>query len=143
MGGYADAKVRLRGLCLKRRAWGSNHAQIRWNFDQSACKSRQAPTPKRLKRRGLGEYADAKSPAGDCASGLGLVHANHVLIQYNFARVTDIATVLKSLLDSLIPRQFLDLLEHMTGPYLLKFRKEGVWEDTRMLSRLQGTVPHG
>ena len=34
-----------------------------------------------------------------------------------FARVTDIATVLKSLLDSSIPRQFLDLLEHITGPY--------------------------
>ena len=91
----------------------------------------------------MGGYADAKSPAGDCASGLGLVHANHVLIQYNFARVTDIATVFKSLLDSSIPRQFRDLLEHMTGPYLLKFRKEGVWEDMRMLSRLQGTVPHG
>ena len=58
-----------------------------------------------------------KSPAGDCASGLGFVHGNHVLIQYNFARVTDIATVLKSLLDSSIPRQFLDLLEHITGPY--------------------------
>ena len=55
--------------------------------------------------------------AGDCASGLGLVHAYHVLMQYNFARVTDIATVLKSLLDSSIRRQFLDLLEHMAGPY--------------------------
>ena len=43
------------------------------------------PTPKSVKRRGLGGYADAKSPAGDCASGLGLVHANHVLIRYNFA----------------------------------------------------------
>ena len=63
------------------------------------------------KKWGLGGYADAKSPAGDCASGLGLVHANHVLIQYNFARVTDIATVLKSLLDSSIPRQFLDMLD--------------------------------
>ena len=37
-----------------------------------------------------------------------------MLIQYNFARVTDIATVLKSLLDSSIPRQFLDLLEYTT-----------------------------
>ena len=63
------------------------------------------------KKWGLGGYADAKSPAGDCASGLGLVHANHVLIQYNFARVTNIATVLKSLLDSSIPRQFLDMLD--------------------------------
>ena len=25
----------------------------------------------------------------------------------------------------------------------LKVLKEGVWEDTRMLSRLQGTVPQG
>ena len=114
MGGYADANVHLRGLCLKSRPWGANHAQIQWNFGQSDCKSRQAPTPKSVKRRGLGGYADAKSPAGDCASGLGLVHADHVLIQYNFARVTDIATVLKSLLDSSIPRQFLDLLEYTT-----------------------------
>ena len=29
------------------------------------------------------------SPAGNSASGLGLVYANQVLIQYNFARVTD------------------------------------------------------
>ena len=52
-----------------------------------------------------------KFASGDCASGLGLVHANHVLIQYNFARVTNIATVLKSLLDSSIPRQFFDMLD--------------------------------
>ena len=56
------------------------------------------------KSRGLGGYADAKLPAGDCASGLGLLHANHVFIQSNFPRVTDIATVLKSLLDSSIAR---------------------------------------
>ena len=54
---------------------------------------------------------DAKSPAGDCASGLELLHANHVFIQSNFARVTDIATVFKSLLNSSIPRQFLDMLD--------------------------------
>ena len=48
---------------------------------------------------------------GTVPQGLGLVHANHVLIQYNFARVTNIATVLKSLLDSSIPRQFLDMLD--------------------------------
>ena len=70
-------------------------ARIRWNFAllevrYLASHISQAPTPKSPKRRGLGGYADAKSPAGDCASGLGLVHANHVLIQYNFARVTDI-----------------------------------------------------
>ena len=34
-----------------------------------------------------------------------------MLIEYNFARVTDIATVFKSLLDSSIPRQFLDMLD--------------------------------
>ena len=39
--------------------------------------------------------------------------------------MTDIATVFKSLLDSSIPRQFLDLLEHMTGPYPLKCKKKG------------------
>ena len=94
------------GCASKAGLGGANHAQIRCNFAQSDCKSYQAPTPKSVKRRGLGGYADAKLPAGDCASGLGLVHANHVLIQYNFARVTDIATVLKSLLDSSIPRQF-------------------------------------
>ena len=105
------------GSASKAGLWGSNHAQIRWNFAQSDCKSCQAPTPKSVKRRGLGGYADAKSPAGDCASGLGLVHGNHVFLQSNFARVTDIATVLKSLLDSSIPRQFLDLLQHITGPY--------------------------
>ena len=70
---------------------------------QSNCKSRQAPTAKSVKRRGLGGYADAKLSAGDSASGLGLVHANDVLIQYNFARVTDITTVFKSLLDTSIP----------------------------------------
>ena len=96
---------------------GVYHAQIRWNFAQSDCYSLQAPTPKRVKRRALRGYADAKLPAGDCASELGLLHGNHVFIQSNFARVTDIATVLKSLLDSSIPRQFLDLLEHITGPY--------------------------
>ena len=88
------------GCASKAGLGGANHAQIRCNFAQSDCKSYQAPTPKSVKRRGLGGYADAKSPAGDCASGLGLVHANHVLIQYNFARVTDIdTTVFKSLLD--------------------------------------------
>ena len=90
------------GSASKAGLRGANHAQIRWNFDQSDCKSLQAPTPKRVKRRGLGGYADAKLPAGDCASGLGLLHANHVFIQSNFPRVTDIATVFKSLLDSLI-----------------------------------------
>ena len=99
------------GCASKAGLGGANHAQIRCNFAQSDCKSYQAPTPKSVKRRGLGGYADAKSPAGDCASGLGLIHANHVLIQYNLTRVTDIATVLKSLLDSSIPRQFLDLLD--------------------------------
>ena len=88
---------------------------------QSARAYRQAPTPKSVKRRGLGGYADAKLPAGDCASGLGLVHANHVLIRYNFARVTNIATVLKSLLDSSIPQQFLDLLEHTSDRYCDSF----------------------
>ena len=60
-----------------------------------------------------------KFASGGCASGGGLVGANHVLIQYNFARVTDIATVLKSLLDrqfdtstvSRYARQFLDMLD--------------------------------
>ena len=85
---------------------GSKHAQIRWNFGQSHSKSHQAPTPRSVKRRSLGGYADAKSPAGDCASGVGLVHANHVSIRYYFARMTNIATVFKSLLDSSIPRQF-------------------------------------
>ena len=78
LGGYADAKVRLRGLCLKRRAWGCKHAQIRWNFAQSDCKSCQAPSPKSVKRRGLGGYADAKLPAGDCASSVEFEDANHV-----------------------------------------------------------------
>ena len=39
---------------------GVNHAQIRWNFARSDCKSRRAPTSKISKIRGLGGYADAK-----------------------------------------------------------------------------------
>ena len=39
---------------------GVNHAQIRWNFARSDSESRQAPTSKSPKRRGLGGYADAK-----------------------------------------------------------------------------------
>ena len=50
-----------------------------------------------------------KFASGGCASGGGLV--GDMCLQYNFARVTDIATVLKSLLDSSIPRQFLDMLD--------------------------------
>ena len=66
-------KVRLRGLCLKSRPWGCKQCSSdRWNFADSDFKSRQAPTPKIVKRRGLGGYLDAKSPAGDSASELGL-----------------------------------------------------------------------
>ena len=62
LGGYADAKVCFRGLCLRRRACGCKPCvNTVWNDD--------------------------------------------------FTRVTDIATVLKSLLDSSIPRQFLDMLD--------------------------------
>ena len=43
---------------------GANHARIRWNFARSDCKSRQAPTSKSPKRRGLGGYADAKVRSG-------------------------------------------------------------------------------
>ena len=57
---------------------GANHAQIRWNFDQSDCKSYQAPTHKSVKRRTLGGYADAKSPRGDCTPSVEFIHANHV-----------------------------------------------------------------
>ena len=110
-------KFASRGCASKAGLGGANHAQIPWNFAQSDCKSRQAPTPKSMKRRGLGGYADAKWPVGDCASGVDFVHGNHMSIRYNFARVTDNATVLDYLLDSSIPRQFLDLLEHITGPY--------------------------
>ena len=52
------------GCASKAGLGGANHAQIRCNFAQSDCKSYQAPTPKSVKRRGLGGYADAKSPAG-------------------------------------------------------------------------------
>ena len=49
---------------------GANHAQIRWNFGRSDCRSRRAPTMKSLKRRGLGGYADAKCrvSGGYCTS---------------------------------------------------------------------------
>ena len=57
---------------------GANHAQIRWNFHQSDCNSYQAPTPKTVKRRGLGGYADAKSPPGDCTPIVEFIVANHV-----------------------------------------------------------------
>ena len=39
---------------------GVNLAGIQWNFAQSDCKSCWTPTPKSLKRRGLGGYVDAK-----------------------------------------------------------------------------------
>ena len=61
--------------------------QVPPRFARSDCQSHRAPSAK-------------KSPAGDCASGLELLHANHVFMQFNFARVTDIATVFKSLLDT-------------------------------------------
>ena len=70
------------------------------------------PLPQKSQKEGVWEDTRMlKFASGGCASGGGLVGANHVLIQYNFARVTDIATVLKSLLDSSIPRQFLDMLD--------------------------------
>ena len=59
-----------------------------------------------------------KLARGDCASRAGLVGANHAQIRWNFAR-----SDCKS-------RQALH-------------PKSGVWEDMRMLSRLQGTVPQG
>ena len=66
------------GCASKGGLGGANHAQIRWNFAQSDCKSCQAPSPKSVKRRGLGGYADAKLPAGDCASSVEFEDANHV-----------------------------------------------------------------
>ena len=66
------------GCASKAGLRDANHAQIRWNFDESDCKSYQAPTPKSVKRRGLGGYADAKSPPGDYASIVEFVDANHV-----------------------------------------------------------------
>ena len=76
--------------------------------------SHVGPLPQKLCSQKEGVWEDTrmlKFASGGCASGGGLVGANHVLIQYNFARVTNIATVLKSLLDSSIPRQFLDMLD--------------------------------
>ena len=60
-----------------------------------------------------------------------------MLIQYNFARVTDIATVLKSLLDSSIPRQFLDLLKYTTV-----FRLNDKTCCARLPSSLPATLRH-
>ena len=51
----------------------------------------------------MGGYVAKVRLRGLCLKGLV---GNHVLIH---ARVTDIATVFKSLLDSSIPRQFLDM----------------------------------
>ena len=48
------------GCASKAGLGGANHAQIRWNFARSDCKSCRSPTPERPKRRGLGGYADAK-----------------------------------------------------------------------------------
>ena len=53
-------KFALRGCASKTGLVGVNRAQIWWNFSRSNCKSRQAPSSKSSKRRGLGGYADAK-----------------------------------------------------------------------------------
>ena len=129
------------GCASKAGLGGANHAQIRCNFAQSDCKSYQAPTPKSVKRRGLGGYADAKSPAGDCASGLGLVHANHVLIQYNFARVTDIATVLKSLLDSSICSTVFNQVPARYARYARQFSSPCSICSTVFKSLLDSSIP--
>ena len=111
MGGYADAKVRLQGAVPQGLGLvHANHVLIQYNFAQSECKSRQAPTPKIVKRQGLGRYADAQVAFRGLYLRTSFSYMlDHVLIQYNFARVTDIATVFMSLLDSSIPRQFLDM----------------------------------
>ena len=72
-----------RGDCASRAGLvGANHAQIRWNFARSDCKSHRAPISK------SGVWEDMrmlKSARGDCASRAGLVGANHAQIRWNFA----------------------------------------------------------
>ena len=125
MGGYADAKVCLKGAVPQKEDLGvQTMPKYNGTVAQSDCKSCQVPTPKSAKKKGFGtDIADAKV----CLRGLCLKRRTW--------GVRNHATNTMELCSKVIASHVRSLP--------LKVLKEGVWEDTRMLSRLQGTVPQG
>ena len=114
LGGYADAKVCFRGLCLKSRARGCKPSPNTMELCPKWFRVTSGPYLKKVQKEGVWEDTRMlKSARWDRGSGAGLGGANDAWIRWNFAR-----THCKS----------------RRAP----ISKSGVWEDTRMLNSVSG-----